>query len=436
MIDLYIAKILDACTPCTGEKRTEVAESINELYAMFDLSVPLIVWCDGPLQYTVLPSILHWAAHERSGIDKVSFLRNLFKPPAKKTSRSHLSVFFQLEKLPPIISSPVNATDLQLDAFLDKAELLFSTQIPRMGESLNARLMQRVQRSLSTRLCDHLQGSSNEKFRNDTDIILRRRLAPFFSRLRNISDALVLNHPLQRKLFRVENDMCPATEAGIDSKIVPRMILGQSWGAWDVFFLSTYDYARSIDLVQYSQSEDKELTLWMKLLAGGLAYLFVENVCFVFSYPEKLALDQGLQNHSETGPSIIFADGVKVFSWHGMVVPEIVIMEPAKLRPASIDDEPNIEIRRIMIERYGWEKYLRNSKAKLIHQDEFGKLYQKLVPGDEPIVAVEVVNSTAEPDGKFKRYMLRVPPNITTAKLAVAWTFGLSEGLYLPDVES
>ncbi|MCL5459859.1 hypothetical protein M3M33_14580, partial [Loigolactobacillus coryniformis] len=39
------------------------------------------------------------------------------------------------------------------------------------------------------------------------------------------------------------------------------------------------------------------------------------------------------------------------------------------------------------------------------------KLLVKLVPGDEPIVYVDLLNSTPEPDGTVKRYMLRVDPN-------------------------
>ncbi len=54
----------------------------------------------------------------------------------------------------------------------------------------------------------------------------------------------------------------------------------------------------------------------------------------------------------------------------------------------------------------------------------------------EPVVAVEVINSTAEPDGTFKRYLLRVPPHVTTARAAVAWTFGVSARDYAPTVQS
>jgi hypothetical protein len=64
---------------------------------------------------------------------------------------------------------------------------------------------------------------------------------------------------------------------------------------------------------------------------------------------------------------------------------------------------------------------------------------------------VEVLNSSPEPmdykpakgeSGKwvgkrwFKIYTLRVDPSITTARAAVAWTFGLSADDYAPLVQS
>lgn len=45
-------------------------------------------------------------------------------------------------------------------------------------------------------------------------------------------------------------------------------------------------------------------------------------------------------------------------------------------------------------------------------------------------------NATAEADGTFKEYFLRVPPSITRARDAVVWTFGMRPSQYKPDLES
>jgi hypothetical protein len=52
------------------------------------------------------------------------------------------------------------------------------------------------------------------------------------------------------------------------------------------------------------------------------------------------------------------------------------------------------------------------------------------------MVMVKVVNSTPEADGSMKDYFLRVPPTITTARGAVAWTFSKTETEYEPAIET
>lgn len=55
---------------------------------------------------------------------------------------------------------------------------------------------------------------------------------------------------------------------------------------------------------------------------------------------------------------------------------------------------------------------------------------------EEDTVFVEVINGTVEADGKRKHYYLRVPPNMKTARQAVAWTYGLEEHEYNPEVRT
>ena len=108
------------------------------------------------------------------------------------------------------------------------------------------------------------------------------------------------------------------------------------------------------------------------------------------------------------------------------------------------------EIRLVMIERLGLEKYLLESGAEELDKSVWGTLYKKNLPNDEPIVTVHVLNSTPEPDGSIKRYMLRVQPELRpmlpdgslgepqkmTARNAVASTFGKRGDEYNPVIQS
>jgi hypothetical protein len=125
-----------------------------------------------------------------------------------------------------------------------------------------------------------------------------------------------------------------------------------------------------------------------------------------------------------------------VWSLHGVRVPQDVVEAPESLAPKRILTEPNAEVRRVMIERFGAERLMREGEAVKVQSDDFGTLWRLELPDDEPIVMVELVNSTAEPDGSFKNYWLRVPPQYRTARGAIAWTFGEERHRYAPAVQT
>jgi hypothetical protein len=54
---------------------------------------------------------------------------------------------------------------------------------------------------------------------------------------------------------------------------------------------------------------------------------------------------------------------------------------------------------------------------------------------DVDLVAIELVNSTPEPDGSFRTYWLRVPPHVRRCREAVAWSFGLAEHHWVEPVD-
>jgi len=136
--------------------------------------------------------------------------------------------------------------------------------------------------------------------------------------------------------------------------------------------------------------------------------------------------------HCEDGASLGYPDGFSVYAIHGVHVPRKVVLSPRSLTVEEIEAEGNVEVRRVMIERYGPERYLLDSGAEEIHRDDFGILYRKDFPEDQSLVMVKVVNATPEPDGSFKDYFLRVPPEMERARQAVAWTFGKGEHEYFP----
>lgn len=161
----------------------------------------------------------------------------------------------------------------------------------------------------------------------------------------------------------------------------------------------------------------------------------MDGIVIFCERPTQISLDERGRLHSVIGPAVSY-ENWRVYAVHGVRVPESIIERRETITPQTIESETNAEVRRVMIELYGQARYLVDSGANQIAADDTGVLYRKTMNGDEPLVMVKVVNSTPEPDGSRREYFLRVPPTMRTAREAVAWTFGLAEAEYAPEIES
>ena len=206
---------------------------------------------------------------------------------------------------------------------------------------------------------------------------------------------------------------------------------GAHWCAWEAF----YDFCRKIG-IKYAGDQNAKLDLWLSQSRSCHWWFPYRGIVLASERHNVLHVDDAGRLHCEDGPAVAYPDGWGVWSWHGVRVPQQVIEQPQLIAVPQIDGERNAELRRVLMERYGHERYLRDSGAKAIQQDARGTLYRKEIPDDEPLVMVKVRNSTPEPDGSVKDYWLRVPPTMKTASEAVAWTFGVEPAEYAPAVET
>jgi hypothetical protein len=130
------------------------------------------------------------------------------------------------------------------------------------------------------------------------------------------------------------------------------------------------------------------------------------------------------QLNARSNPAVVWPDGSERWYWSGIAVPKRLVDARDRLTAPLVAGVGNQELRRIAVERMGWERFLDTADAELRAQDDFGKLWDtgNRLDGERTHL-VEVVNATAEPDGSY-RYFLRVPPRVRTAREAVGWTFG------------
>lgn len=218
---------------------------------------------------------------------------------------------------------------------------------------------------------------------------------------------------------------------GLDrSRMMSARFFGSIFGSSSWFYeLCAYNHL-------YKQSplgDEKTVaaTLAAAELAQSIAWIQTyRHSLFLSERPTLLKLDENLRLHCADGPALRYADGYQQYALHGTSVSFYVIDRQPTVE--MIDNERNIELRRIMLNRFGTQKYLFATGAKVFHVDECGTLYRKEMEGEEPILMVHVVNKTPEPDGNFHDFFIRVPPTMQTCRQAVAWTFGLEEHEYEP----
>jgi hypothetical protein len=177
---------------------------------------------------------------------------------------------------------------------------------------------------------------------------------------------------------------------------------------------------------------DADLSGLAQVAANAGWWWAFERVAVLTERPIALHRDNLGRLHHGDGPALRYPDGFGLHAWAGMPIPPEVAAELPTLTVERIRAEDNAEVRRVMLEHFGFDRYLRESGATRTHADECGTLWRIALPGDEPLVMVEVVNATPEPDGTVRTYFLRVPPAIRTAREGVAWTFDLTAAEYQP----
>jgi len=213
------------------------------------------------------------------------------------------------------------------------------------------------------------------------------------------------------------------------------------YSLYDLNRLTFWGFPRRLPGFSYPAAVDRVLDVWLSVARNLGGFLAFRGVCFISERPTRLTVDERGRLHNEAGPAMQYSDGYCLYTHHGVRIgwdKAHIIETPESITVQEIGAETNAEVRRVMIERYGQVRYIQDSGAVKIHEDDYGVLYSKEVKDDEPILMVKVVNSTPELDGSYKDYWLRVNPELRplldngtmgkpqelTARNAVASTFG------------
>ena len=191
---------------------------------------------------------------------------------------------------------------------------------------------------------------------------------------------------------------------------------GNHWSAWACWIAFGRDHAKLAERGLVDPKLYQTYEPW-ETLARLSGYRFMHpDFCIVSDRPVEFRVDDRGRPHHETGPYARWSDGTAFYAVRGVFTPAWIVDTPAAITTRDIHGEGNSEIRRIMMERYGWARYVSDTGGEVVHRDVDAlgfprELVRACPQDDEPIVMVRVTDSSPDPKtGEHKKYMLRVDP--------------------------
>ena len=219
----------------------------------------------------------------------------------------------------------------------------------------------------------------------------------------------------------------------VSDQVLNNVVYGQYEVAWLSYFTTLLEIGAHLD--------DKH-SEWLGAFAelSEMGWWIPYNGLVVMTGRPQGIIHQDAQGrlHHEKGPAMKWADGWRLYAVHGVRVPEDIIEHPEDITAERVLKESNAEVRRVMCEQMGWDRFVDEAKLELVDEcpDPANSPHTlALYDTPEQVLGVPIrvllcSNATPERDGVVRRFGLTVPVECETALGASAWTFDLTEKQY------
>ena len=418
----------NSCTPVDVER---AEQAIDRLYALWDRDPPAIVWCRSFYQLATMPSLLFAVFHS----DAWHFVCSELSAANSQTLTERQWDESWNELFPNLWLSTGAQTLRQMYrtsraarecAYLE--ENLLAQIKPTLSANLRNGRLQRLQQMLKREIYRKIWYTElRQDFVKNSFVQLRQGALERIDLIldRGTHSAARQEPPDETELLLLRGRAITHVFHALAQRLGGEAALQASRVLWlsdSVSWLSATDRLLADHVVSFNEIAEPSV-LWSAVARTASAVLCFEGITFLCEIPTACYINESLRLHNGSGAALTYSDGFAQYAWQGTFVPRHVVEHPESISVSEIETETNAEVRRVMIERYGEARFLQDAHVVPVQQDEFGTLYRKEFANDEPLVMVRVLNSTPEPDGTTKYYYLRVPPHITSAHDAVAWTF-------------
>lgn len=181
------------------------------------------------------------------------------------------------------------------------------------------------------------------------------------------------------------------------------------WGQCEISWVTWLTFAIDVAGVEVKPEQRDGLQIWEDLAKSCYMVFSDDDLSVVVDHPTAIHFNAENQLHSVDGPALAFADGTKLFSVNG------VSLDPdtgadiisGNFKPKSVLSESNAEVRRVMVDAYdrahGKGHWIQDVGAQVVDSDmdqydRPRRLLRVELEGDEDYLAIELTNSTPEPD--------------------------------------
>ena len=125
-----------------------------------------------------------------------------------------------------------------------------------------------------------------------------------------------------------------------------------------------------------------------------------------------------------------------ILRWRGVPISDRALVNPDSITGQEILNTDNVELRRVLIERLGYEKFLQQVGGIIRDRDQDAGGERQLIAvpfeDDEPLMVLKVICPSTR-----QLHLLRVPPDMETCHQATAWVAGFNNhDLYHPAIET
>jgi hypothetical protein len=328
--------------------RTDFETAVTDCYRLAKLTPVPVIWVENPLVVSVAAPLIatSLAARKHKGVDAA---RHVLVGAVAK----------DLELMSELCRTP--------DAALqERAKSLLSEVQNRHAEVVTTAVEQ-VARFVNAQVERDIRAAADGALSADgwAAVLANATLARNMDAV-GVAHAAALNaidRDCARKMSNLPlQDLVARAHAPIRA-MWTRRFGGRWWSGWP-------SVARFVMQLIRSPMADIEAAMdaWERAIGTSGWWWPHEDFVVACEPHHMLRRDDRGRPHSERGPAVAW-EGYEVYAIGGVAVTQQIVDAPETLTASRITAEVNLELKRIMVERYGPERYFRETGAELIDAD-------------------------------------------------------------------